>query len=126
MRLLRGLAGTVLWILAAVLGLVAFLLCVTILLLPVGLPLLRVSRQLFTQAVRLMLPPSVAHPVKSARKSALRRRDRATAAPAAAAAQVTRRRGTVRRLGGKAVGRARELAPQPRRSRWLFWKRGKR
>ncbi len=36
MRLLRGLPGAVLWILAAVLGLVGVLLCVTIILLPLG------------------------------------------------------------------------------------------
>ena len=40
MRLLRGLLGALLWILASVLGLVGVLLCVTIILLPVGIPAL--------------------------------------------------------------------------------------
>jgi hypothetical protein len=40
MRLLRGLIGAVLWILAALLGLVGLVLCVTVILLPVGIPVL--------------------------------------------------------------------------------------
>jgi hypothetical protein len=69
-RLLRGLLGTVLWILAAVLGVVAVLLCITIILLPVGIPLLLLSRRLFGVAVRLFLPRSVRHPFQGADKSA--------------------------------------------------------
>ena len=48
MRLLRGLLGAVLWILAALLGLVGFVLCVTVILLPLGIPLLGVARRLLT------------------------------------------------------------------------------
>ena len=40
MRLLCGLAGAVLWILAAVRARVAVILCVTVILLPLGLPLI--------------------------------------------------------------------------------------
>ena len=69
MRILRGLGGTVLWLLACIVGLVAVLLCVTVLLLPVGIPLLRVARRMFATAGRLMLPRALAHPVKSARDS---------------------------------------------------------
>ena len=36
MRILRGIAGALLWILAAVLGLVAIVLCITIILLPLA------------------------------------------------------------------------------------------
>ena len=61
MRLLRGLLGTLLWILAAVVGLVAVILCVTVILLPLGIPLLGYARRLFAQAVRMMLPRAVAH-----------------------------------------------------------------
>jgi len=68
MRLLRAFAGVLLWILAGVLGLVSLLLCVTILLLPLGIPLFRLSRKLFGKSVRLMLPAGVAHPVKETRK----------------------------------------------------------
>ena len=70
MRLLKGLAGSLMWIVSGLLGLVSILLCVTIILLPLGLPLLGLSRRLMTAGVRLMLPPSVAHPVKESRKKA--------------------------------------------------------
>jgi hypothetical protein len=72
MRLLRGLAGLLLWILAGVLGLVSLLLCVTIILLPLGIPLFRLARSMFGSAVRLMLPRAVAHPVKETRRAGRR------------------------------------------------------
>ena len=68
MRILRGIAGALLWILAVVVGLVAVVLCITVILLPAGLPLLGVSRRVFGMAVRLMLPREIAHPVKQSRK----------------------------------------------------------
>jgi hypothetical protein len=70
MRVLRGLAGALLWILASVVGLVAVLLCATIILLPVGIPLLFLTRRMFTASVRLFLPRAAAHPIKNAGKSA--------------------------------------------------------
>ena len=76
MQILRGLAGALLWVLATVLGLVAVLLCVTIILLPLGLPLLNLARQLFTNGVQLMLPRAVAHPVKTAQKSSQKKTKR--------------------------------------------------
>ena len=69
MRLLRGLAGTLLWIVAAVLGLVAAILCVTIILLPVGLPLLGYAGRLFALSMTLMLPRALSHPVDTAEES---------------------------------------------------------
>jgi hypothetical protein len=42
---------------------------VTIVLLPVGIPLLGVARRLLTTAVQLMLPRSLAHPVNEMTKS---------------------------------------------------------
>jgi hypothetical protein len=68
MRLLRGMLGLLLWILAGLLALVSLLLCVTIILLPLGIPLFRMSRSLFGKAVRLMLPRALAHPVKESRR----------------------------------------------------------
>jgi hypothetical protein len=56
MRLLRGLAGALLWVLALVLALVAVLLCATVILLPLGLPLLGYARRLFTSSLRIMFP----------------------------------------------------------------------
>ena len=56
MRLLRALAGTLFWVLAAVLGLVGAILCVTIILIPVGLAVLGYARRLFTFSAKLMAP----------------------------------------------------------------------
>lgn len=70
MRLLRGLPGAVLWILAAVLGLVGALLCVTVILLPVGIPLVKLAGRLFSRSVQLMLPRGLAHPVDELTKAA--------------------------------------------------------
>jgi hypothetical protein len=83
MGLIRGLAGAVLWILSALLGLVGLLLCVTIILLPLGIPILGYARRAFTFSVKLMLPRAVAHPIDTAEKS-MRKRGRKTAKKVAA------------------------------------------
>ena len=70
MRLLRGLPGAVLWILAAVLGLVGVLLCVTVILLPLGIPLVKLAGRLFSRSVQLMLPRALTHPVDELTKAA--------------------------------------------------------
>jgi hypothetical protein len=59
----------VLWILASLLGLVAVLLCVTVILLPIGIPLLRLAGKSYATATRLMLPRAVAHPVQETKRS---------------------------------------------------------
>jgi hypothetical protein len=69
MRILRGLGGALLWLLASVIGLVAAILCVTVILLPLGLPLLGVARRMFGTAVQLLLPKPVAHPMASVKDS---------------------------------------------------------
>lgn len=91
MRLLRGLAGAVLWILAAVLGLVGVVLCVTVILLPLGIPLVMLARRLFTRSVRLMLPRSVAHPVDESGKSARKKGRKAKSAATDAIATATKK-----------------------------------
>ena len=68
MRLIRGVGGAVLWIVASLLGLVAVLMCVTVILLPVGIPLLRLAGRSYGSATRLMLPRPVAHPVKESKR----------------------------------------------------------
>lgn len=68
MRALRGLGGALLWILASVLGLVGVLLCVTLLLLPLGLVVLRLARKLYSQSFVLMLPRAVSHPVQESKR----------------------------------------------------------
>ncbi|MDT4926947.1 MAG: hypothetical protein QOG01_4660 [Pseudonocardiales bacterium] len=73
MRLLRGLAGALLWIVSLLLSLLAVILCVTVILLPVGLPLLGYARRLFTHSLKLILPRAVSRPVETARNSTRKR-----------------------------------------------------
>lgn len=69
MRLLRGLLGAVLWIVASLLGLVGILLCVTVILLPVGIPLTKLAGRLLSHSVQLMLPRALVHPGKQVTKA---------------------------------------------------------
>jgi len=55
--LLTALLGTVLGIVAAVVMLLGAVLCVTILLIPLGIPVIRFSRRLFTLAGKMMHVP---------------------------------------------------------------------
>jgi hypothetical protein len=75
MRLIRGVGGAGLWIVASLLGLVGVILCVTIILLPVGIPLVRTAGRLYRNAMQLMLPRALAHPVNELGKAA-KKRDR--------------------------------------------------
>ena len=69
------------WILAGVVGLLGAILCVTVILLPLGIPLLMLARRLGSTAFAMVMPRAVRHPVsevgrknsklaKKARKSA--------------------------------------------------------
>lgn len=69
MRLLRALAGTVLWLVAAVLGLVGSILCVTIILLPVGLAVLGYARRLFSVSTKLMAPRTAGRASQASEKT---------------------------------------------------------
>jgi hypothetical protein len=66
---LRFLAAGLVWILAGVVGLLGVVLCITVILLPLGIPLVMVARRLYTAAARLMLPRGVRHPVEQVDKS---------------------------------------------------------
>ncbi|HET6627588.1 MAG TPA: hypothetical protein VFG63_14450 [Nocardioidaceae bacterium] len=77
MRIVRGLGAALTWIAASLLGLVGVVLCITVILLPLGIPLLKVSRRLFGVATKLMLPRAVSHPVQEAGKSLKKRGRRA-------------------------------------------------
>jgi hypothetical protein len=68
MRLLRGLGGALLWVVASLVGLIAVVLCVTIILLPVGIPLLMVAKKMFGRSVGLMLPRAMSHPIDEGSK----------------------------------------------------------
>jgi hypothetical protein len=87
MRLLRGLLGALLWILASVVGLLGIITSLTLILLPVGIPLLRLAGRLFGQSTRLFMPPAVAHPARETK-----RRSQKTGKAAGKLARKTRRK----------------------------------
>jgi hypothetical protein len=68
MKPLRWLGAGLLWIVAGVVGLLGVVLSVTIILLPLGLPLIWLSKKLFAYAAALLVPRSVRHPVSEAGK----------------------------------------------------------
>ena len=70
MWIFRALAGALLWLLAGILGLVGAICCVTIILLPVGIPVLALARKLFAYSMVFFLPRKVRHPVDELKKSA--------------------------------------------------------
>jgi hypothetical protein len=124
MRVLRGLLGVLLWLVAGVLGLVSILLCVTVLLLPVGIPLLRLSRKLFGQAARLMLPPALAHPVKETKKWGRSTGDDVAGVLGKGAKRAGKARGAAGKAGeeaGKQAGRTGKKAKQAARKRRKRW-----
>ena len=90
MRLLRGLLAALLWILAGVLALVGLLLCVTLILLPLGVP-----------AVRLMLPRMFTHPVQELTGAVDEQREKVTGTVSDAA-------GSTAKGSGKAAQRTRK------------------
>ena len=104
MRMLRALVGSLLWILSGVLGLVGVILCVTVILLPLGLPLLAQARRMFTTSVRLMLPPAVAHPVKTMDKKSRKKKDDAADAMTGAADKAAKTAGKPFRRRRKLLG----------------------
>lgn len=69
MALIRGLAGAVVSVVALLIALIALILCVTVILLPLGLPLLAYAGRMFATAVKLVLPRAVSHPVRRAEKA---------------------------------------------------------
>jgi hypothetical protein len=70
MKVLRIAGGAALWALAGIVGLLGAVLCLTLVLLPLGVPLLFLARRLFRAALALFAPPAVRHPVKTAGKTA--------------------------------------------------------
>ena len=53
---------------ACLVGLVGAIACVTLILLPIGIPLLGLARRLFGKSVRLFMPPALAHPTKEPKR----------------------------------------------------------
>ncbi|AIY17458.2 hypothetical protein KR76_13080 [Pimelobacter simplex] len=61
--MLRWTAAALLWIVGGLLGLVGGLLCVTVILLPLGIPVLFLTRRVFGLAGRLVVPRELRHPI---------------------------------------------------------------
>ena len=106
MRLLRAIPGALLWILAAVVGLLGALLCVTVIGLPLGIPLLMGARRMFGSSVRLMLPSHIAHPVKEAKRSGREKGKEATKQSGKAGKKLSE-------ANAKAGKKARSVMPDP-------------
>ena len=69
MWLLRGLGASLLWIVAGLVGLVGIVLSATLILLPVGIPLVMLAKKIFGYSMVLLVPGKVRHPVASAEDS---------------------------------------------------------
>lgn len=94
MRVLRTLAGSLVWIVACLVGLVGALLSITLVLAPVGVPLLFLARRLFMSSFALFLPRVVRHPAEELRR-------KGQDAAASAGARVRRTSGRKRRRWGR-------------------------
>lgn len=77
MRVLRTAGGALLLVLTGVVGLLGVLLSVTLILLPLGVPLLFLARKLFGYSMTLFLPRAVRHPAKELGKQTKRRSKKA-------------------------------------------------
>ena len=106
MRLVRAIPGALLWILAAVVGLLGALLCVTVIGLPLGIPLLMGARRMFGSSVRLMLPSHIAHPVKEAKSSGRKKGRKATKESSKAGKKLAK-------ANAKVGKKARSVMPDP-------------
>lgn len=70
MKPVRWVAGGLVWLVAGVAASLGLLLSITIILLPLGIPLLMLSRRLFGLSARLVLPKAAVHPVQELKKRA--------------------------------------------------------
>jgi len=68
MRVVRWTGASLLTLIAGLLGLVGVLLSVTLILLPLGIPILFLARRLFRTAGQLVVPRAVRHPVEESQK----------------------------------------------------------
>jgi hypothetical protein len=102
MRVPRALLGGLVWILACLVGLVGALLSVTLILAPVGIPLLFLARRLFGASMALFLPRAMRHPAqelgKKGRKAA---EDAGKKAEKVTGHKTGHKKGRSRLLGGK-------------------------
>lgn len=69
MKMLRWFGAGLVAVVAVVLGLLGVILCVTLVLLPLGIPVLMLARRVFAVAGRMVVPRAVRHPVDELDKS---------------------------------------------------------
>ena len=126
---LRKPLGAGLWSIAAVIGLVGLLLCVTIILLPLGIPLVMLAGRLITRSVQLMLPRMLAHPVDELTKMTKKRSRRVGSAAQEAVCNSAKTgcntaktgREFARKHSKLSRGRTAGWPPTTRRSSWTPW-----
>jgi hypothetical protein len=106
MRLLRGLGGALLWVVASLVGLIAVVLCVTVILLPLGIPLLMVAKKMFGRAVGLMLPRALSHPVDEGGRKAKKRRKEVSSKTGKASKKGRKKSGKLADKSGKKINKA--------------------
>jgi hypothetical protein len=66
MRMVKWLGAGLVWVVAGVVGLLGVLLSVTVLLLPLGIPLLMLARRLYSLGAAMVVPKAVRHPIDTA------------------------------------------------------------
>lgn len=111
MRALRWTAASLLGVLGGILGLVGAILCVTLILLPLGIPILFLSRKLFRTAGQLLVPREVRHPLQEVQ-------ERSSGSAKSAQRSAKRSAKHAKTVVGKAASTARDKVPAPgRRSR---------
>ena len=69
MKALRWAGASLLGLLGGILGLVGVILCATLILLPLGIPVLFLAKRLFKSAGQLTVPRALRHPVQELKGS---------------------------------------------------------
>lgn len=69
MKILRWLGAGLVAVVAGVLALVGVILCVTLVLAPLGIPILMLARRVFSLAGRMVVPRALRHPVEELDRS---------------------------------------------------------
>jgi hypothetical protein len=98
MRILRGIAALLIWVVATLLFVVSVVLCITLILIPLGIPLMALAMRLYVFGVQLMAPRS-AEIKRGARKKLGLRKHGSTA-------------GDLKRLRKRARGAGRDAEKQ--------------
>jgi hypothetical protein len=108
MRVLRWLGAGLVATVGGLLGLVGVVLCVTVILLPLGIPVIMLARRMFGLATGMVVPRAVRHPVKELDRRGSKAGKRTRAATGDAAKDATRAGRRAARKGGATL---KEAAP---------------